>query len=60
MKKARIIITCTIEYDLDPELYPEGSTPEQMIEFDRQNALDDPFLFFEMDNADFQVKAEMI
>jgi hypothetical protein len=60
MKKARIIITCTIEYDLDPELNPEGSTPEQMMEFDRQNALDDPFKFIGMDNAVFDVKAELI
>jgi hypothetical protein len=60
MKRAKITITCTVEYDLNPEFYPEGLTPEQMIEIDRQNAFDDPFSFFDMDNADFQVKAEVI
>ena len=45
MKKLSITMTMTLEYEPDLERYPEGSTPEEMLEIDMGLVEDDPFTF---------------
>jgi len=40
-----------MEYEANAEHYPEGATPEEMLEVDLANAQEDPFLFLEGDSV---------
>lgn len=43
----RFVLNLEVEYTPNPDNYPEGSTPEEMLEIDRANAQKDPSLFFQ-------------
>lgn len=47
-KQVKVRATRTIikEYFIDPELYPENSTVEEMINIDKEFSQDDPEMFF--------------
>ena len=45
MTKVKCMITFTDEYELDPELYPEGSNIQDMIAIDMASAQKDPITF---------------
>lgn len=46
--KVRTTMTLTVEYEINPEYYAEGSTVEQMIETDIDSFHDDPTLLFSL------------
>lgn len=60
MARAKITITCVVEYEIHPEYYSTGSTLEEMLACDINNADEDPFMFLGMDNADITVKGELV
>lgn len=41
--KVRVIIEVVLEYELIPEHYPEGSTPQQMLDIDLTMINEDPY-----------------
>lgn len=55
--KARI--TITVEYELDPELYPEGFTHEEMINSDINQIEEGDFTVFDMDDG-YTIKGEVL
>ena len=50
----RAIRTQIREYEVEPENYPAGSTPEQILAIDGEAAADDPDLFF--DDCEIDIK----
>lgn len=42
--KAKLTFLVEMEYEIDPQNYPKGSTPEQILAIDLEAASDDPFL----------------
>jgi hypothetical protein len=60
MTKLRIVITATVEYEASPDAYPEGSTPEQMLAIDLENADDDTFMFLDNDDVKWDIKGEVM
>lgn len=60
MPRAKIKIVVEVEYDQDPQYYPQGSTPEQMLEIDLQGANDDPYLTMELDSAKWTITGKTI
>jgi len=55
---ARVRIKFIIEYDMYAENYPDNISVEEMMEIDRQNAIDDPYSFMDMGNL--SVEAELV
>lgn len=51
-------ITMSFEYEVHPEFYPEGYTPEQMLEIDRGHFEGDPGRI--MDHEDVRVTGEIV
>jgi len=47
------------EFEVKPEYYPAGATPEEIMEIERNNANDDPEMFFEIVSVD-DIKLEII
>lgn len=45
----RAQITFTVEYDINPDHYPEGATPEEMLAVDLENAEEMPYAFIDME-----------
>lgn len=41
-------ITLTAEYEVHPENYPEGSTPDAMLDIDLEEYREDPFNLADM------------
>jgi len=60
MKKARVTIVTTIEYDINPKFYKEGITPEECVEADVVGAEEDPFFYLEMEGAEITVTGEVL
>lgn len=58
--KARITMTVTVEYEINPTSYPKGATPEEMLAIDIANAEDDPYIFLEMPESKLVVKGEIL
>jgi len=58
--KARIIVTCSIEYEMHPENYPKGCTPKEALDIDVAGANDDPFLTMYRENAQWTITGELI
>jgi hypothetical protein len=46
--KARITLTATMDYEVDPTLYPEGLTCEDMINCDVTSYTDDPMMLLDV------------
>jgi len=59
MAKARITFKVVVEYNMKPEYYEDGSTPEQMLGVDIENANDDPMLMIGGD-AKWEIVGELI
>ena len=60
MTKLQIKFTVTVEYEADPDNYPEGSkTPEGMLAIDLVNAEDDPFMMITGD-ADWKITGRIL
>lgn len=58
--RLKIKFVVEMEYDANPEHYPEGKrTPEGMLEVDLANANDDPFLIIS-DNAEWEITGEVL
>lgn len=55
--KARITITA--EYELDPELHPEGFTYEEMVGSDIKQIEEGDFAVFDMDDG-YTIKGEVL
>lgn len=47
MTRIRITLQSTVEYDADPENYPD-SDPEKMLQVDIENVKNDPMLMEEL------------
>jgi hypothetical protein len=60
MAKLRIVITATVEYEADPNMYFEGATPVQMLEIDLKNADDDTFMFLDNDDVNWDINGEVV
>lgn len=60
MPKAKIKIVVEVEYDQDPQYYPQGSTPEQMLELDLRGANEDPYITIDNNNAKWTITGETI
>lgn len=60
MAKLRVIVTATLEYESDPEWYPDASTPEEMLAIDLENAKEDVFLFLDTSDTKWEFKGEVI
>lgn len=60
MPKARIIIVVEVEYDQNPQYYPAGSTPEQMLELDLQNVNEDPYITMDNNSAKWTITGETV
>lgn len=59
MTKLKFKIVVEIEYDADPENYPEDKrTPEGMVEVDLKNISDDPYMFIDMEDANWTITGE--
>lgn len=58
--KAKLKIVIEVEYPLIPSSYPEGSTPEQMVEMDVQQTDEDPFIIITGENATWTITGEVI
>lgn len=60
--KARVTLTCTIEYEIDPASYPESPSPKICIEQDLEQFRDDHDVFWELadtSNATFEFSGEL-
>ena len=61
MNKIRVTITAVVEYDADPNNYPEDKrTPEGMLEIDLAGADDDTIGFISGDNVKWSISGEVI
>lgn len=60
MAKLRIVVTATLEYESDPQWYPDASTPEEMLATDIENAKEDVFLFLDTSDTKWEFKGEVI
>ena len=60
MAKLRIVVTATLEYETDPQWYPDASTPEEMLAIDLENAKGDVLLFLDNSNTKWEFKGEVI
>lgn len=58
MSKARI--TVTFEYELNPEWYPEGATPDERLQIDIANYHDDCSLFDVMQLNELTITGEVL
>lgn len=56
----RTTMVITVEYAIDPNYYPEGSTVEEMLALDRDTFKRDPDLLFSLGEADIEVKTERV
>lgn len=54
----RITFNVVVEYEADPQNYPDGYTPEQMLAVDLANAEEDPFLLVE--GGEWTTTAEIV
>lgn len=60
MTKLRIKFEVVVEYDANPENYPDSArTPEQMLAVDLANADEDPFMMLGED-ADWKITGEVV
>lgn len=57
--KVRMTITATKEYELNPEHYPAGSTPQQMLDIDLEGARLDPYLTLDDERTKWDFKGEL-
>jgi hypothetical protein len=58
MSKARI--TVTFEYDINPEWYPDGATPTEMIQLDVANYQDGCSLFDVMQSHELTITGALV
>lgn len=57
--KVRLTITAVKEYELNPKHYPEGATPQQMLDIDIEGARLDPYLTLDDERTQWEFKGEM-
>lgn len=61
MTKIRIKFEIVVEYDADPEYYPDDKrTPNGMLEVDLKNANEDPFAMMGLDEAKWTITGEVV
>lgn len=58
MSKARI--TVTFEYELKPDSYPDGATPDEMVQIDVANYHDSDSLFDVIQHQELTVTGEVL
>jgi len=58
MRKARL--TLILEMDLDPQYYEDGTTPEEMLKNEVDNANDPSCLFELLNDFEYTVTGELI
>lgn len=58
--KAKITIIVEVEYELVPQDYPAGLTPEQMLAIDVASAESDAYMTLASDSAKWTVKGELL
>ncbi len=59
--KARIKLNIEVEYELDPENFPEGiNSPEKMLEMDLVDVIDDPISFVDATSSNWTIIGELI
>lgn len=59
--KAKITVSVTFEYEMNPENYMDGErTPEQMLATDLANINDDPFSFIDSSSAQWVIAGELL
>lgn len=44
MPRIRITLNVVVEYEADPRNYPDGASPQDMLNIDLANAEEDPFM----------------
>ena len=44
----KVKISYTVEFDVNPDNYDEGSTPEQMLDIELEDINNDPYTFIEI------------
>jgi len=60
MQKAKITFVVTIEYEMNPGHYPEGATPQDMLDIDLAGADDDPMVWMDNEDAKWAISGELI
>ena len=61
VSKAKITITIEVEFEQNPEFYPEDErTPEKMLAIDLAAARDDPFLTMDCEEAKWTIIGEIV
>lgn len=60
MTKAKISILVEVEYELEAENYPAGSSPSDMLAIDLIGANDDPYLTMDSQNAKWTISGELL
>jgi hypothetical protein len=58
--KLKLTVKVTCEYTPNPKHYPEGSTPQDMLEIDIEGADEDPFMFLGGDGLVWEVSGEVL
>lgn len=60
MAKGRIVMTLTLDYEMNPNHYVGDATPLEMLETDIDSYTFDPYQFLELDNLDFHVDGYLL
>ncbi len=59
--RAKMTILVEIEYEINPENYPEGKSFKEMLALDVEHAIDDPFLTMESgDKQKWTITGELL
>lgn len=60
MTKLQITITAVIEYEANPEYYPDCKTAEDMLKIDLMNADNEPFDLMSGDNVKWTTSGKVL
>jgi hypothetical protein len=58
--KARITITCVVEYEMAKENYPGCKSWKDALDVDLENARDDPYVMMDFPNATWKVEGQLV
>ena len=60
MDKAKIKFVIEVEYEQNPEHYPEGLSREDKLKLDLEEAKSDPLLLIESLDAEWEITGELL
>ena len=60
MQKVKLTFLIEVEYEQDPEYYPEGSSAEEMLAIDLMAVNDDPYLTMNLENAKWDITGKIL